>query len=372
MKLMALLATTSIALLGLTATAQAQNDEGWYVRGNLGYGIHIDPDLEGGLDSSFHGDGLESEGNAAWTLGAGYDFGNNWRLELDGDSLWTDLGSISEIPSSSAKLRTNTLMLNAIYDFDEFGAWAPYIGAGAGLVFGKGDFVAHDFLNPTLTTSPACIGSRVSGQGESCEIREDDTGLGWQLLAGLGYDISENLTWDTHYTYQDYSELDFDGIRTNGVTGGTNSFASTLSDAGAHSLVTGFRYKFGDRPAAAPRVVERPVVQQPVVTGYRCWNGDVVSDINGCPAQTVTQTVQQYRCWDGEVVTDVNGCKPQTVTRERISERGNNLTALCGNEFRQEIIYYGFDKGQSPETRATIGRVLDLSLIHISEPTRPY
>ena len=38
MKLTALLATTSIALLGLTTTAQAQNDEGWYVRGNLGYG----------------------------------------------------------------------------------------------------------------------------------------------------------------------------------------------------------------------------------------------------------------------------------------------------------------------------------------------
>ena len=35
MKLTALLATTSIALLGLTTTAQAQNDEGWYVRGNF-------------------------------------------------------------------------------------------------------------------------------------------------------------------------------------------------------------------------------------------------------------------------------------------------------------------------------------------------
>ena len=361
MKLMALLATTSMALLGLTATAQAQDDEGWYVRGNLGYGIHQDPDLEGGLDSGFHGDGLESEGNAAWSLGVGYEFGNNWRLELDGDTLWTDLGSISEIPSSSAKLRTNSLMLNAIYDFDDFGAWSPYVGAGAGFAFGQGDFVAHDFLNPiALTTSPACIGPRTFGQGESCEIRDDETALGWQLLAGLGYDISENLTWDTHYTYQDYSDFDFDGTRTNGITNATNAFESTLSDVGAHSLVTGFRYKFGDRPAAAPKVVERPVVQQPVVTGYTCWNGDVVSDINGCPAQTVTRTIQQYRCWDGEVVTDVNGCKPQTVTRQRISQRGNNVTALCGNEFRQEIIYYGFDKGQSPETRATIGRILDI------------
>ena len=377
MKLTALLATTSIALLGLTTTAQAQNDEGWYVRGNLGYGTHIDPDLEGGLDSSFHGDGLESEGNAAWTLGLGYEFANNWRVELDGDSLWTDLGSISEIPSSSAKLRTNTLMLNAIYDFEEFGAWAPYVGAGAGLVFGQGDFVAHDFLNPTLTTSPACIGSRVSGQGESCEIRDDDTGLGWQLLAGLGYDISENLTWDTHYTYQDYSELDFDGIRTNGVTGGTNSFASTLSDAGAHSLVTGFRYKFGDRPAAAPKVVERPVVQQPVVTGYRCWNGDVVSDISGCPAQTVTQTVQQYRCWDGEVVTDINGCKPQTVTRQRqavvqqpvIQQPVVQTTNLnvCGSS---NVGIFNVNTSATPKQLSRLGTLPEFGDSHSLSPTQ--
>ena len=361
MKLTALLATTSIALLGLTTTAQAQNDEGWYVRGNLGYGTHIDPDLEGGLDSSFHGDGLESEGNAAWTLGLGYEFANNWRVEGDFDTLWTDLGSISEIPNTSAKLRTNALMLNTIYDFDDFGTWAPYVGAGLGIIRADADFAAHDLANPDLNPNPACLGSRTAGQGESCAINDDATNFGWQLLAGLGYDISENLTWDTHYTYRDaFGDFDLDGIRTNGITNATNPFESSLSNVGSHSLVTGFRYKFGDRPAAAPRVVERPVVQQPVVTGYRCWNGDVVSDINGCPAQTVTQSVQQYRCWDGEVVTDINGCKPQTVTRERISERGNNVTALCGNEFRQEIIYYGFDKGQSPETRATIGRILDI------------
>ena len=361
MKLTALLATTSIALLGLTTTAQAQNDEGWYVRGNLGYGTHIDPDLEGGLDSSFHGDGLESEGNAAWTLGLGYEFANNWRVEGDFDTLWTDLGSISEIPNTSAKLRTNALMLNTIYDFDDFGTWAPYVGAGLGIIRADADFAAHDLANPDLNPNPACLGSRTAGQGESCAINDDATNFGWQLLAGLGYDISENLTWDTHYTYRDsFGDFDLDGIRTNGITNATNPFESSLSNVGSHSLVTGFRYKFGDRPAAAPKVVQRPVVQQPVVTGYTCWNGDVVSDINGCPAQTVTQTVQQYRCWDGEVVTDVNGCKPQTVTRERISERGNNVTALCGNEFRQEIIYYGFDKGQSPETRATIGRVLDI------------
>ena len=358
MKISTLLATSSLALLGLTTTATAHDDEGWYLRGNLGYGIHTDVDLTGGLDSSFHGNGLQSEGNATGSLGLGYQLGNNWRVEGDLDSLWTDLGSISQIPGTSAKLRTSSLMLNAIYDFDEFGDWAPYVGAGAGIVRAKGDFAAHDFLNPiALSTNPACVGGRTSGQGETCIVSDEDTGLGWQLLAGLGYDISENLKWDTHYTYRDVSNLDFDGDRVNLITNGANAFSTNATGIGSHSLVTGFRYLFGHKHDATP--VARPVATQ-TVTQYKCWDGAIVSDINGCAPQTVTETVQQYRCWDGEVVTDINGCKQQTVTREVVSARGNNVASLCANEFRQETIYYEFDKGQSAETRSTIGRILDI------------
>ena len=317
MKISTLLATTSLAVLGLTTTATAHDDEGWYLRGNLGYGIHTDAELSGGLDSSFHGNGLQSEGNVAGSLGLGYDFGNNWRLELDGDSLWTDLGSISQTPNSSAKLRTNSLMLNAIYDFDEFGSWEPYIGAGLGLVDAQADLVAHDILNPFLSTNPVCVGPRIAGQGESCAVNDNDAGFGWQLLAGLGYDISENLKWDTHYTYRDAGNFDFDGVRTNGFAGTTNAFQTALSDVGSHSLVTGFRYLFGHKHDA---VAPRPVVTQPTITQYKCWDGAIVSDINGCAPQTVTETIQQYRCWDGEVVTDINGCKQQTRTREVVTQ----------------------------------------------------
>ena len=357
MKISTLLATSSLALLGLTTTATAHDDEGWYLRGNLGYGIHTDVDLTGGLDSSFHGNGLQSEGNATGSLGLGYQLGNNWRVEGDLDSLWTDLGSISQIPGTSAKLRTSSLMLNGIYDFDEFGNWAPYVGAGAGIVRAKGDFAAHDFLNPALSTNPSCVGGRTSGQGETCIVSDEDTGFGWQLLAGLGYDISENLKWDTHYTYRDVSNLDFDGDRVNLITNGANAFSTNATGIGSHSLVTGFRYLFGHKHDATP--VARPVATR-TITQYKCWDGAIVSDINGCAPQTVTDTIQQYRCWDGEVVTDINGCKQQTVTREVISDRGNNVTALCGNEFRQETIYYEFDRGQSAETRSTIGRILDI------------
>jgi len=113
MKHKLLLAVSTAILMAVPLAASANDDEGWYLRGNLGYGIHTDSELEGGLVSNVHGNGLQSEGNVAGSLGVGYDFGNNWRLEVDGDTLWTDLGSISQIPNTSAKLRTNSLMLNA-------------------------------------------------------------------------------------------------------------------------------------------------------------------------------------------------------------------------------------------------------------------
>ena len=358
-----LMAVSTTILIAVPTMATAHDDEGWYLRGNLGYGVHQDVDLSEGLDSSFHGNGLQSEGNAAGSLGFGYDFGNNWRLELDGDTLWTDLGSISQTPGSSAKLRTNSAMLNAIYDFDEFGQWEPYIGAGIGVIEAQANLFAHDTLNPfgagsIIAVNEVCAGPRASGQGESCAVNDSDTGLGWQLLAGLGYSISENLKWDTHYTYQDASDFEFGGVRTNGITGNQSPFDTQLDDVGSHSLVTGFRYLFGHKhDAVAPVRTPAPTRE---ITQYKCWDGAIVSDINGCAQQTVTTTVQQYRCWDGEVVSDINGCKPQTVQRQVISERGNNVTNLCGSEYRQEIIYYEFDKGQSPETRATIGRILDI------------
>ena len=371
MRISTLLATASLAVLGLTTTASAQDDAGWYLRGNAGYGIHQDIDLEGGLDSSFHGNGLQSEGNFAASAGVGYDFGNNWRLELDGDSLWTDFGSISQTPNSTAALRTNSLMLNAIYDFDSFGSWEPYVGAGVGFSFAQADFVAHDALNPGLTTNEVCVGPRTAGQGESCEVHDSDSGLGWQLLAGLGYAISENLTWDTHYTYRDISNIDFDGVRTNGVTLATNTFDTNVSDIGSHSLLTGFRYKFGDRaPAAAP-------VRTREVTQYRCWNGEVVSTVDGCAPQTVTQTVQQYRCWDGEVVTDIKGCKPKTVTREVVRQvqqpivqqpivQRTNLN-VCGSS---NVSIFNVNTSATPKQMDRLGTLPEFGDSHGLSPTQ--
>jgi len=95
-------------------------------------------------------------------------------------------------------------MINALYDFDDFGKFEPYVGAGIGYVRGKANLSAHDFpsVSDELTRNPVCIGARSASDASSCDANDTDAGFGWQLLAGLGYKISENLTWDTHYTYR--------------------------------------------------------------------------------------------------------------------------------------------------------------------------
>lgn len=363
MKHKLLIAAAASALMAVPSLASAQ-DEGWYLRGNAGYGIHNDSDIQGDLTGA-----VESEGNATWSVGAGYAFGNNWRLELDHAALFTDMGSLTSTDGTFAKLRTNATMLNAIYDFPGFDRWKPYVGAGLGYVQGDASVAQDDFLRGATFTRSQCNTVRTAGEPNTCSVTDTGSSLGWQLMTGLGYDISENITWDTHYRYMDAGSLDLDGVGTNTVSGATTALAADMDDVGAHSLMTGFRYKFGAATPPPPPPPPAPVADyrcwdgsmvfnagqcpaEPMpVADVRCWDGTMVFDQASCPAQP-----QTYTCWDGSLVYDVAVCPPEPVG----TNSGVSLVELCGEQFRQEIIYYEFDKGQSAETRNTINRILDV------------
>ena len=319
-------AVSALSLIA-ASSASAHDDEGWYLRGNAGGGIHTDVDLENesaiGINSALHEGGIESETDFGYSFGGGYDFGDHWRVEVDYDNLDTSLGSISGTEGSDGDLLTETYMLNAIYDFDNFGKLEPYVGAGAGLVRGKGNFIASDVrdVDGGVVLNPTCVGPRTLGQTSSCAISESDEGFGWQLLAGLGYKISDNLTWDTHYTFLQAPDLDLAGHIANQATGAFQNFEDTeLSDVGAHTLMTGLRYTFGHKHDA-PRVVEAPAVIQPTHT---CWDGNVVFNYGQCApepervVEVVPEPIQKKACWDGSYVEVNSSCpvQPQVVQPE--------------------------------------------------------
>jgi len=152
-----------------------------------------------------------------------------------------------------------------------------------------------------------------------------------------------------------------------------------LEDVGAHMLMTGLRYNFGAKSpkvscwdGSEAKMIGDCPVQPKMITCWdgssfeegkgtcpaepvrevmvTCWDGSQVSEGTACPAEPVMVT-----CWDGSQVSDAAFCPAQTVTRS-----GETVQSLCGNQYRQEIIYYEFDRGQSAETRNTINRILDI------------
>lgn len=362
MKLQLLTAVAVTALMAMPSLASA-DEQGWYVRGNVGYGGMTDMDITGDLTGD-----VEAEANAAVSIGLGYAFGNDWRLELDGTQLWNDLGALGQWSNTNADMRTTNLMLNAIYDFDDFGAWRPYIGAGVGISKAKLSAFAHAFPggNPgaPLVNNPGCSGFN------ACAINQSDGALAWQVIAGVGYDLSERLVWDTQYRYVDSGVHDYEGLGSN-VGGANSTIGSSLDGAGAHILMTGLRYKFGAQAAPAP-------------TLYSCWNGSQVENLSACPAEppkvvwvdcwdgsqveSGNACPVQITCWDGSIVSDAATCPTQpTITCWDGSLAYNTAScpvesyeySLCSNAYSQEIIYYDFDKPQSTETQGKIQRVLD-------------
>ena len=376
------LAASALSLLMASTATAHDNDEGWYLRGNAGYGIHEDAVLTGDVDSSFHSDGdIESEGNIGASLGVGYDFGDNWRLELDGDTLFTDFGAISEVPNSFAKLRTNSLMINALYDFDDFGRWEPYVGAGIGLVQGDASIAAHDFANVagTLDRTPVCLGARVVNQAVTCDVSEDDTSLGWQLLAGMGYKVTDNLTWDTHYTYQQAGDFDFDGNLINGVTGAASPISTTFEDVGLHSLMTGLRYTFGGHthdvvatPPPPPPPTPAPPPPPPPQT-FTCWDGvTTVTDLRSCPAQPAPPPPPppppppQVQCSDGSLVSDSAFCPREVV---EIAPVVQNQYNVCANS---PVAIFDVPVNSTPKQMSRLGTLPEFGDSHGLTPSQFY
>lgn len=249
-------ATAIGVVLGMTATANAQ----WYVRGDLGYNAGAD-DITG-ISPTIGASGVsEAEADLFWGLGLGYDFSNQTRLELAYDDRYNDLGAI-EVPNfttnSSSNLHSHSLMLNAYYDMLEGNKWQPYVGAGVGIA------------------QSSYSGILGGGSGPVLNIDDVDTGLAWQLLAGVAIEINETWALDAGYRYFNLNDPEFEGPLG----------AITAEDASFHTASLGLRHTFGAVPAPiptpvptptptptpAPRVVEAPVCNPVDFIVYFEWD----------------------------------------------------------------------------------------------------
>ncbi len=119
--------------------------------------------------------------------------------------------------------RVLSFMLNGVFDvINGEGPWGASIGGGIGIAQVKG--------------------SRYSTGTRAAFLNDSDTGLAFQILAGIRRELSENVDFTLDYKFFNMSSVDLLTV------GGTNLNSRHRSQ----SLMAGFAYNFGGEPAAPP------------------------------------------------------------------------------------------------------------------------
>jgi opacity protein-like surface antigen len=162
MRYLGLVFTIAFAMVAGTAAASAQ---GMYAGGNLGVNL--------AHDGEFAGTGVDTESDIGYAiLGyVGVDMGS-YRLEGELSYRSNDIDNIGGLDFSPSSFTTTAIMGNALYDFDSWSAFVPYIGAGIGIGFSTMEILGID---------------------------GDVTGFAGQLIAGGAYRMSETLELTVDY-----------------------------------------------------------------------------------------------------------------------------------------------------------------------------
>ncbi|WP_118813926.1 opacity family porin [Neisseria lactamica] len=215
---------SSLLFSSAAQAASEDNGRGPYVQADLTYAYeHITHDYPGDNAKVFDDYRDIKTRSTHPRLSVGYDFGN-WRIALDyarynkwkhGKHIRTEQNKSVQNGTSVKLIADHTdkgtfkaesnYGISAIYDFDTGTRFKPYVGARVGL--GK---IRHSIA--LEDKAEIIIGNIPSGGlkdahppiHESHSIRR----VGFGAVAGVGIDITPNLTLDTGYRYHYWGRLE--------------------------------------------------------------------------------------------------------------------------------------------------------------------
>ena len=164
--------------------SEALADHGWYIKGSGGASLLDDATFSGGgqsRDVSFD-TGLALAGTA------GYDF-EGFRIEAELGLRENEVNAVDGV-NADGSLTTSSLLVNALYDFENSSRWTPYLGAG----LGGADIFANEIT----------LGSQV--------LDDDQIVFAYQLKAGIGYDLGKDMALSLDYSYFTADDPQFNGV----------------------------------------------------------------------------------------------------------------------------------------------------------------
>ncbi|WP_308017417.1 MULTISPECIES: opacity family porin [Neisseria] len=218
---------SSLLFSSAAQAASEDNGRGPYVQADLNYAYeHITHDYPGDNAKVFDDYRDVKTQSTHPRLSVGYDFGN-WRIALDyaryntwrhgkhihaentktitpprGNPVDTKT-EIDHTDKGTFKAESN-YGISAIYDFDTGTRFKPYVGARVGLGKIKHSIAVEDQVTVTIAHIVSGPTNAHPPLHQSHSIRR----VGFGAVAGVGIDITPNLTLDTGYRYHYWGHLE--------------------------------------------------------------------------------------------------------------------------------------------------------------------
>ena len=216
---------------------------GWYLRGDIGYSNQRVDELDNVLyDTADSVENLHKEFSGAPIFGAGVGYRvNKWfraditgeyrsASDFDGADLYT-IGGITRPDKYDAKKTEWLALANGYVDIGSWRGISPYIGAGVGMA------------NIEIS-SFADVGVGVTGDPAIAFADDNDEwNFAWAIYAGLGFEVTQNLTLDIGYRYLDLGDAESGDIY---AYDGTDLVDNPMEfkDITSHDIRVGMRYQF--------------------------------------------------------------------------------------------------------------------------------
>jgi len=194
---------------------------GWYLRADIGYRWNSGGPSNANVTSERYTNSYDA------TVGFGYKY--QWfRADVIYDrSGPTRVSATTTVatnqPQFTAKIRSETVLVNGYVDFGTWGGFTPYVGGGAGVARLK----SVNYVD--TTDSPSITG--VMGQGTQ-------QNFAWAAMAGVAYQVSPSWMVDFGFRHLDLGDV----VSSNGAGSRTN--AIVFRNQTVNEVRVGLRYLF--------------------------------------------------------------------------------------------------------------------------------
>lgn len=231
---------------------------GFYLRGDVGVGIAGATNLKQSFDAGFTVPGLrvdaDKRGDQAFAgVGVGYKFNNWFRADLTGEyrsaASWNAIASWSNGAATPAAcvsgrcydhytghIANSVFLANAYADLGTWSGLTPFVGVGLGTA-------QHRFQS--LTDVDHQLGAfGYAGDKSSWKFA-------WALMAGLSYDVTQNLKLELGYRYLNMGKAASGHIVCQVAPGGACGNEVQRVKMDSHDIRLGMRWMLGGDTAVA-------------------------------------------------------------------------------------------------------------------------